>query len=358
MRQSWVGYQKEAANRWIKEGSNSDLEQAYRLYTLALAGSPDVGAMNRLKESELSNTARWRLSSAYLLVGQKETAQSLVSKASTDVAPWRELYGTYGSELRDEAMILETLVQMGDMTRARPLAEQISNTLSTASGLSTHETSYALIGLARLANLNGGDWSMKWSVDGKAATEVKSNKPVIRVAIPVSGTAPKVVVENPGSQVLYTRYVQKGVLPLGTETPKQSGLALVVTYQNLAGVPVQMGQIEHGADLVASVTITNTAGRDLNELALSWLAPSGWEISGLSSGLGREYDYREVRDDRVYTYFDLKAGKSINFTIPVNASYSGRYYVPAVSVEAMYDASLRANNAGQWIDIASTAGAM
>jgi len=50
-------------------------QQAYRLYTLALAGQPNLGAMNRLREMKgLSDVARWRLASAYMLAGQKDEA--------------------------------------------------------------------------------------------------------------------------------------------------------------------------------------------------------------------------------------------------------------------------------------------
>ena len=47
------------------------LNQAYRLYGLALAKAPDLSAMNRLKEqTNLQLQARWRLAAAYHLAGQ------------------------------------------------------------------------------------------------------------------------------------------------------------------------------------------------------------------------------------------------------------------------------------------------
>ena len=48
---SWIKYQQEAARNWrsISSYRTSDLAQAYRLYTLALAGHPDLASMNRLR---------------------------------------------------------------------------------------------------------------------------------------------------------------------------------------------------------------------------------------------------------------------------------------------------------------------
>jgi hypothetical protein len=51
----------------------NDLAQAYRLYTLALAGAPDLSAMNRLRETaNISNESKLRLAAAYALAGQKQ----------------------------------------------------------------------------------------------------------------------------------------------------------------------------------------------------------------------------------------------------------------------------------------------
>ena len=47
---AWKKYQKTLANAWTEGDMQSRLTQAYRLYTLALAKDPDLGAMNRLRE--------------------------------------------------------------------------------------------------------------------------------------------------------------------------------------------------------------------------------------------------------------------------------------------------------------------
>ena len=53
--------------------------QAYRLFTLALAQQPDLGAMNRLRESPpMSAGERWMLASAYKLANQPDVAAALV----------------------------------------------------------------------------------------------------------------------------------------------------------------------------------------------------------------------------------------------------------------------------------------
>ena len=68
----WKRFQRAAAQNWRmpQEANNwqqwqSELQQAFRLYTLALAGAPEYGAMNRMKEQPgLSIQAKWRLAAA------------------------------------------------------------------------------------------------------------------------------------------------------------------------------------------------------------------------------------------------------------------------------------------------------
>ena len=78
-------------------------------------------------------------------------------------------------------------------------------------------------------------------------------------------------------------------------------------------------------------------------MALTQIFPSGWEIintrlDGTDSFYEQdEAEYRDIRDDRVMTYFDIKQNSRLTYKVLLNASYRGRYYLPAISAEAMYD---------------------
>jgi uncharacterized protein YfaS (alpha-2-macroglobulin family) len=61
------------------------------------------------------------------------------------------------------------------------------------------------------------------------------------------------------------------------------------------------------------------------------------------------FKYRDTRDDRVYTYFDIAQGQTKTFHIGLHASYLGRFYLPLIKVEAMYDAMLHARQPGKWV---------
>src|SRR5690606_11607182 len=141
---SWLRYQRNAAQGWTPNQYNwrgGDLLQACRLYLLALAKAPEMGAMNRLKEFPyLSDEAAWRLAGAYQLAGQGIVANQLVKGRSTDVRPYEHAGYTFGSALRDRAMILETLNLMKRYEEAEPMLLSVASGLDNDSWYSTQTT--------------------------------------------------------------------------------------------------------------------------------------------------------------------------------------------------------------------------
>jgi uncharacterized protein YfaS (alpha-2-macroglobulin family) len=92
-------------------------------------------------------------------------------------------------------------------------------------------------------------------------------------------------------------------------------------------------------------------------MALTQIFPSGWEI--LNSRLtgtedvfsSSDYDYIDIRDDRVYTYFGAPEGKELKYNVMLNTAYAGKYYLLAVYCEAMYNKSISALEKGEWVEV-------
>jgi uncharacterized protein YfaS (alpha-2-macroglobulin family) len=110
---------------------------------------------------------------------------------------------------------------------------------------------------------------------------------------------------------------------------------------------------------VAVVSVTATGQREhLRDIALTQVFPSGWEIINerMMETTGNIFEqspftYRDIRDDRVNTYFDLPAGKTVVYHVRLNAAYLGRFYLPGTSVELMYDGQRNARKNGQWVEV-------
>ncbi|MFW5775566.1 MAG: alpha-2-macroglobulin family protein, partial [Chitinivibrionales bacterium] len=360
----WKQHQRTQALSWTTGAKRSALTQAYRLYTLALAGAPELGAMNRLKERDnLSDAALYRLAAAYQLAGQKEAAMELARKGNTDITPYRELSNTFGSSLRDKAMIMETLCLLGQSTTAAKLAREISRQLSGGKWMSTQTTAYALIAMARFVDVDNSaeniEFTLNWQNTGGQV--VKSTMPVCQHPLDVGNqTEASISLKNNSGGSIFPRIIMEGLPAPGTETAAQNGMYLNVTYTDLKGRTIDPTELEQGTDFAAVVTVNHTGMEErYEEIALSHLVASGWEIHNKRMDTGNEhrgengelFDYQDIRDDRVYTYFDLSRRQSKTVKILLNASYLGRFYLPALSVETMYDATINARVPGKWVTV-------
>lgn len=355
---NWLKFQKNEARQWSSQrtGYRGDITQAYRLYTLALAQQPELAAMNRLRNSgTLSNEGKWRLAAAYALVGKKEVAQSLVRDANIDFKPNRYDYYTYGSIFRNRAMALETMVIMGD-TQQRDLALSLAKNLSSQRWYSTQETAYALLAMAKMVAKNGGKAiNLTYTHKGKAVT-VKTDRAIAQRSLPITAKQHQISIKNNQNNLVYVTLTQTGKLPVGEELAQQEKLSLSVRYLDALGNSVDINNLRQGTELQARLTVSNQTGDYYANLALTHLVPSGWEIVNTSyAGTGDpnsgKATYIDTRDDRTNFYFNLDARKSKTFTVKLNASYLGDYYLPGAQVEAMYDHTSYARNKGKWIKI-------
>lgn len=357
MRAEWIKYQKGQAQAWTPGDRWGAIEQSFRLYTLALAGDAPLGAMNRLKESTgLAPLAQWNLAAAYALAGQDKAAREL-GQATLEPEKYDSAGPTYGSALRDRAMILNALAHLKDLDRGRSLAQSISADLVAERWLGTHETAYALLAMARYfgADASAEPPSFTWSVGTGAASSVTGEGRIFSKSLPdfPAGGAP-VTVKNTGSRRLFTYVTVRGVPKAGEETAASSGLELSVVYLK-NGDPVDVASVKQGTDLTAQVTVRNRSGAKLDNLALTHIVPSGWEIQSPAfeggSALYKGVEFRDVRDDRVNSYFSLAPGAALTWEEQFHATYAGHFYLPAVAVEAMYDATKHARTTGQWVDV-------
>lgn len=365
-------YLRSTARDW-RPALGAPLQQAYRLFVLARAGEPEVGAMNRLRELNLDAVERWVLAGAYQLAGLPDAARALT--AGIDPMGARERRAgdeTFGSELRDHALVLQSMVVMGELDRAGPLVQAISQRLSSDAWLSTQETAYSLLAVSQLANARpGGAFSFSRSVAGQARN-VSSEAAVYQETLAVPDAGAALSVSNASQGILFATLTVRGTPAAGNEDAASSGLMLTVGYSDASGMPVDISRLPQGEDVTVDIVLRNTTRQDIRHIALTQIVPSGWEIANdrlNDAGDGRgereagddfgQYrnqvaaraDYTDIRDDRVLQFFDLPAGASIRFQTRINAAYRGRYYLPGVVAEAMYDASLHARTAGRWTEV-------
>ncbi|HEY6123716.1 MAG TPA: hypothetical protein VIV63_03630, partial [Steroidobacteraceae bacterium] len=395
MKSSWLRYQKDAAQQWNprrdEHGKYAPDEvhaeryaQGYRLYTLALAGGAEIGAMNRLRENaSLTLPERWLLASAYKLAGKADVATALIEKdrlqalVFADANPY-----TFGSLLRDRAVVLMGMTLLGREAETAALLDDVADQLSDGSWYSTQSVAFALVAVAHNTGTKPfTGFSFDYSATAKKQS-VKAESPVANIKLPAPpATGAPVTLTNTSDRKLYATVGIRAVPRSGEEDISSNGLDLRVEYSDADGKVLDVRRIAQGSDLIAQLTVKNVSRRQLDNLALQQLVPAGWEIrndrlegvdtqgerSTEPQPLGqfwwvpsewrnqsmRTAEYVDIRDDRVQRFFSLKPGESIFFETRLNAAYLGKFYLPGASVEAMYEATQHARVKGQWVEVVS-----
>jgi len=366
LKTNWLAFQRKAARDWNNSTSQgwtrqqTQFTQAYRLYVLALAKSNEIAAMNRLRDqSGLDLRTKWMLAAAYARIGQVDAAKALVKDLETNVPQYTEMYWTYGSDLRDEALIAEALLGMGETARAAAVVQRISKRLSAESWYSTQSTCFGLMAVARLTEKSQLGKGLSYSITlGGKSQDKFSEKAISRTELTIPDGKASVALNNTGKNLLYVRVVRTGTPLAGEERASKNGLNMAVSYENLNHDPIDPKRIEQGTDFIAEVTVSHPGILGpYYQLALTQVFPGGWEIrnsrmEGNENGTASDYfTYQDIRDDRVMTYFDLYKGRSVTYRLMMNAAYTGRYYLAGAHCEAMYDHTVNGRSQGQWIEV-------
>ncbi|WP_255402294.1 alpha-2-macroglobulin [Tenacibaculum sp. SG-28] len=356
----WINYQKQEARNWRNTNSyrNNDLAQAYRLYTLCLANAPDLASMNRLREaSNISNDARIQLAGAYALLGKQNIATSIVETLNEFVNR-NDYSNTYGSELRNKAMALETYSLLNMDTKAIKAAKEISDSLSSETWMSTQTTAFCLLAISNYAIKNADNTGLKavYTI-GDRKENVTTSKALYTSDIKKLSTENTLGITNTNKGILYVRLFQQGILPVGEEKVVEKNLEIDVVYRNKNGKFITPDEIQQGTNFVAQITVKNTTNKEVENIALTQFLPSGWEVintrfTGFSENTSAsKTDYTDIRDASIRNYFRLKKFESKQFKVLLNASYLGNYYLPGLQAEGMYDNSYFARTKGKWITV-------
>lgn len=370
-------------NNWLKflqarvrsnEGEVQD--RVYAVYVLAAAGAPHLGAMNLLKENylaKMNDSQRCFLAGAYRLAGVDEAADEILRSTGMKVTDYYEFGGSYGSGLRDKAIILEQMTLAGYWQQAHQIADELALALSSEQWYSTQTTGYMLLALGKYLRVLEGDKTeeeklvgkitmpdgktrefdtkdMSFQIDissdfGKEATVALSEKSTVKRAF--------VVLEWSGKPMQY----------LGQDESRN--LNLEVRWLDENGAAIDPTRLRQGTIFWGHFRVSKTVEYNykIEEIALVQLLPSGWEIDNVRlSGetqpewmkgwrLNRE-EYLDLRDDRALWFFDMNPHEqSLDFIIKLSAVTVGEFFLPPTQVEAMYNNTYKAMKAGRKVDV-------
>ena len=356
---SVISFQK----RQARKSTKADLNQLYRLYILALANEAELSAMNQIKESGflfLNSTSRWLLASAYKLAGYPDVANDIVSGASTDVDTYTEFAGTYGSDVRDRAMILESCVLLGKDDEAMMVYKGLIDQLSSQTWYSTQTLAYSLLSVGKFMESKSEESSeMSGTIQiGSKKIPFKTSDIVFSYSYTADKNDP-INITLTTDQSVYAFYEWNGIpLREGVQS-EQKKFNLDVSWYDEEGNIIFPEKIEQGKSFYGHFRVTMNNPQNVDEVVLDQIIPTGWEIENLRLNdealpswmsqfkLDKE-EYLDIRDGRIMWFFDFrKYQKSYDFVVKLNAITAGKFFLAPSKVEAMYNKKYRAVVAGK-----------
>lgn len=357
---AWINFQRKLANQWRYTGfASSSTVQAYRLLTLALAGKPEIGAMNRLRNSvQITSEAGLFLAHTYAISGNIEIAHELFNKV-TDISNDTTTLGiSFSSALRMQAVKLFVEAQLsGEEKENFALALDIAGVLQSEKKLSTQEIAWSLLALHAYLDGRKTDYLPEFSfVINGISQQIKSDFLVWTHNF--TEKVEKASIINLSKAPLYVNLVRTFRPQPGEKIEASSnGLTLSVKYLSSDNKPFNPQKIKQGSDFIIQIVVSNISGKTMEHGALNLILPSGWQVLNMrfkseeEESQVRNFTWQDIRDDRVYTYFSMSAGETKTFALKVNASFRGRFFMPAVMVEDMYKPSIQALTPGFFTEV-------
>jgi len=354
----------EVTNEYIYESES--MAQAFRLFVLAKGGKPAKSAMNRFVTSSKSvnPVTWWLIAGSFQLSGYDSKAKEYVSKAESLQINYNESksYASFGDKGRDWAIIVEILSYIdGDKTRFENYYDQMVETLNSYSWTSTQTKGFAFIAAYKYFGKSLGlvskvDYTISGLTGGIKNFQHSAYEPRL-ITIDKASFDKPIVIQNKGKGPLYVyrtdRFIDNNLVKDGAS----SNLGINVDYYNATRKQSGISGINLGDDIIVSIRVNNPSALEINDMALNLKMPAGWELinprlyeTENSKDKGN-YTYQDYRDDRVYTFFNMKAGGAESFSFRTKAAFTGDFYLPAVSCENMYKGTVYARTATKRVSI-------
>ncbi len=347
--------------------------QAYFHYVLALAGKGKKARILRLiSDMPASSKAEqaedlYMLKAALYLAGDRRYEKDLKTVDASPIVSDRVNSWSFYSDRRRRGLMLSTFFDLfGTDPAGEALAQRVAQSLTGQSSYyyNTQELVWGVTGLGKwvAAQASKGTAAGKLVGDGVTldarATKSKSNDKTWTIVR--ASEYKQLTLEIPQQAAgMWLVVRSEGVRPSATYKTGGNGLSVTRKYRSLDGTELDpaKGELKLGYLVYVDVTITNTSGAYIQNIALVDRLPAGFEIENPRLGRSTKLDwlkdtelwptdFMNMRDDRLEAFGALgpKDSKKVVYTVRVVTS--GKFTIPPVEAEAMYDPTLWARDAG------------
>ena len=320
--------------------------KAYAVYVLALNGERPLGWIEYLRE----NQASLRPSGQIYLAGAQSLIDGNADALRNLVVGRNSGYSgvTLESETRNIAlqlmMWLDVEPQAPEVTE---LAQRLAALGSKGSWFSTQDNASSIVALARYNVEAAG---AKSDIHARVTTETSDHALLTyqneTASLKISDL-PKnadVIIEAEGTGQGCYSWSMTGFPKTQPKAERRNVNVECVYFDEKNNLLDIRQAIPHGK--VIQVVLTVKPSMTVNNLALNYLLPAGFEIEnprledGAENASGTYGIVNDVRDDRLILFFDRLSGER-SYGFKMRAVTRGTFRVPQVSAYGMYDAGVR-----------------
>ncbi|HSK00742.1 MAG TPA: MG2 domain-containing protein, partial [Kofleriaceae bacterium] len=358
-------------NRW---GRYDEQAEAYLHYVLARAGKGKKARIGKLiagipanAKGELAE-GLYMLKAALYLAGDRRYERDLRAVDASPIAEDRSNGWSFYSDRRRRGFMLSTFFDLfGNDPAGEALAQRVGADLAGhgSSYYNTQELVWGVTGLGKWVKAivaKGATAAGTLTADG-AAIGPRAGRPGAKDrtwTVVRASEYRSLVLDVPASAAgMWLVTSSEGVRPGGAYAVGGKGLAVSRKYRKLDGTELDLakGQLRLGDLVFVELTVENTTGAPIQNVALVDRLPAGLEIEnprlGRSSMAGWinptelwATDFMNMRDDRINAFGTLMPKQARKVVYTVRAVTSGTFTVPPVELEAMYDPALWARAKG------------
>lgn len=321
-------------------------EVAYSLYVLAVAGRPNIPAMNYYKANPalLALDSRYLLAATYATAGDKKSFGAVLPAAFSGEESVAQTGGSFYSDVRDEAIALNALIdtdpgnaQIGTMVK------HVAGKLKSRQWLSTQERAFALLALGKHA---------KAANQSTATAEIKVNGKTIAV---VNGGqwsgdmkalgGNNIEIATKGNGRMYYFWQAEGVSASGNYKEEDNYLKVRKQFYDRNGKLLTGNSFKQNDLIIVGISLEKTFNTPVDNIVITDLLPAGFEIENPRTKEipGMDWiknaatpDALDVRDDRIHFFVNAYSPKQMYY-YAVRAVSPGNYKMGPVNADAMYN---------------------